>query len=142
MSGLPPELAAALGALARVPTLLVALDFDGVLAPIVQDPSSSRPLPGSAVAVDALAALPGTTVAMLSGRALGDLRDVSGFGAPVSLHRRLKISAARSCRSCWAARKALPSRSSRSAATTAVACASSGSMLRNDSISVSRYTPP
>ena len=79
------ELAAALGALARVPTLLVALDFDGVLAPIVQDPSSSRPLPGSAAAVRALADLPGTTVAMLSGRALGDLREVSGFGPPVRL---------------------------------------------------------
>ena len=41
----------ALAELARVPTLLVALDFDGVLAPIVQDPSTSRPLPGSAAAV-------------------------------------------------------------------------------------------
>jgi trehalose 6-phosphate phosphatase len=68
-----------------VPTLLVALDFDGVLAPIVQDPSSSRPLPGSATAVGALAGLPATTVAMLSGRALGDLREVSGFGPPVRL---------------------------------------------------------
>ena len=75
----------ALAELARVPTLLVALDFDGVLAPIVQDPASSRPLPGSAAAVRALAELPGTTVAMLSGRALHDLREVSGFGPPVRL---------------------------------------------------------
>jgi trehalose 6-phosphate phosphatase len=56
-----------------------------VLAPIVQDPSSSRPLPGSAAAVRALAELPATTVAMLSGRALGDLQGVSGFGPPVRL---------------------------------------------------------
>jgi len=79
------DLDAALTGLARVPTLLVALDFDGVLAPIVQDPSTSAPLPGSAAAVRALAELPGTTVAMLSGRALGDLRAVSGFGPPVRL---------------------------------------------------------
>ena len=80
-----PELEAALAELARVPTLLVALDFDGVLAPIVQDPSTSRPLPGSATAVRALAALPATPVAMLSGRGLHDLRTVSGFAAPVRL---------------------------------------------------------
>jgi trehalose 6-phosphate phosphatase len=79
------DLSAALAELARVPTLLVALDFDGVLAPIVQDPSTSAALPGSAAAVRALAELAGTTVAMLSGRALGDLRAVSGFGPPVRL---------------------------------------------------------
>jgi trehalose 6-phosphate phosphatase len=79
------ELRAALAELARAPTLLVALDFDGVLAPIVQDPTTSRPLPGSAAAVQVLAELPGTTVVMVSGRALGDLRAVSGFAAPVRL---------------------------------------------------------
>ena len=68
-----------------MPVLLVALDFDGVLAPIVQDPSTSRPLPGSATAVHGLADLPATTVAMLSGRALHDLRTVSGFATPVRL---------------------------------------------------------
>ena len=82
---LDTALESALRELARVPTLLVALDFDGVLAPIVQDPSTSRPLPGSAAAVGALADLPATTVAMLSGRALDDLRAVSGFAAPVRL---------------------------------------------------------
>ncbi len=85
MTALPAELAAALTALARTPTLLVALDFDGTLAPIVQDPTTSRPLPGSAAAVRALADLPATTVVMLSGRALADLRAVSGFGPPVRL---------------------------------------------------------
>jgi trehalose 6-phosphate phosphatase len=79
------DLSAALAELARVSTLLVALDFDGVLAPIVHDPSTSAPLPGSAAAVRALAELPDTTVAMLSGRALRDLRAVSGFGPPVRL---------------------------------------------------------
>ena len=78
-------LADAVRELARAPELLVALDFDGVLAPIVQDPDASRPLPGSAAAVRALAELPGTTVAMLSGRGLADLGKVSGFGPPVRL---------------------------------------------------------
>ena len=78
-------LTSALAKLAKVPTLLVALDFDGVLAPIVQDPATSRPLPGSAAAVHGLADLPDTTVAMLSGRALRDLRTVSGFAAPIRL---------------------------------------------------------
>ena len=79
------SLPAALAQVARVPTLLVALDFDGVLAPIVADPSTSRPLPGSAAAIRALAELPGTTVVLVSGRALGDLRAVAGFDAPVRL---------------------------------------------------------
>lgn len=79
------DLPAALAELARVPTLLVALDFDGVLAPIVADPSTSRPLPGSAAAIRALTGLPGTTVVLVSGRSLGDLRAVSGFAAPVRL---------------------------------------------------------
>jgi trehalose 6-phosphate phosphatase len=83
--GLVSDLHAALTDLARAPNLLVALDFDGVLAPLVHDPSASRPLPGSAAAVRALADLPGTTVAMLSGRALADLRAVSGFTAPIRM---------------------------------------------------------
>ncbi len=82
---LETALESALAELARASALLVALDFDGVLAPIVQDPSTSRALPGSAAAVRALADLPGTSVAMLSGRALDDLRTVSGFTAPVRL---------------------------------------------------------
>ena len=82
---LETALTSALAKLATVPTLLVALDFDGVLAPIVQDPATSRPLPGSAAAVHGLADLADTTVAMLSGRALHDLRTVSGFATPVRL---------------------------------------------------------
>ncbi|MBW0103600.1 trehalose-phosphatase [Pseudonocardia sp. KRD291] len=81
MSGL----LARLDRLAEVPVLLVALDFDGVLAPLVDDPSSSRPLPASAEAVRTLASLPGTTVVMLSGRGRDDLVTVSGFDAPVRL---------------------------------------------------------
>jgi len=79
------DLDAAVRTLARAPRLLVALDFDGVLAPIVSVPSDARPLPGSAAALHELAALPGTTVALLSGRGRADLAAVSGFGSPVRL---------------------------------------------------------
>ncbi|RZT88807.1 trehalose 6-phosphatase [Pseudonocardia sediminis] len=79
------DLTSELDRLAGVPALLVALDFDGVLAPLVDDPSSSRPLPASADAVRALAGLPGTTVVMVSGRGRDDLASVSGFDAPVRL---------------------------------------------------------
>lgn len=81
----PSRLDAAIARLATVPYLLVALDFDGVLAPIVAIPSAARPLPESAAAVGALATLPGTTVVLVSGRGLADLAAVSGFGAPVRL---------------------------------------------------------
>lgn len=79
------DLDAALTELASAMNLLIALDFDGVLAPIVAVPSDARPLPGSAAAIDALAALPGTTVALVSGRGLADLATVSGFGSPVRM---------------------------------------------------------
>jgi trehalose 6-phosphate phosphatase len=78
-------LGAGLDALAPARSLLVALDFDGVLAPLVDDPSAARPLPASAAAVRRLAAHDGTTVVMLSGRGRDDLAAVSGFGPPVGL---------------------------------------------------------
>jgi len=79
------DLDEAVRALAGVPRLLVALDFDGVLAPIVNVPSDARPLPASAAALGSLATLPETTVALLSGRGLADLAAVSGFGSPIRL---------------------------------------------------------
>ncbi|GAB7193392.1 hypothetical protein NUM3379_41020 [Kineococcus sp. NUM-3379] len=56
--------------------VLVALDFDGVLAPLVDDPLSSRPLPGSAEALRRLVET--TDVALVSGRDLATLRALSG----------------------------------------------------------------
>ncbi|WP_431813342.1 trehalose-phosphatase [Kocuria sp. cx-455] len=56
--------------------LLVALDFDGTLAPFTEDPADSRPLPAAREALDALADLPRTTVAIISGRPLEFLRAV------------------------------------------------------------------
>ncbi|MEJ3657322.1 trehalose-phosphatase [Actinomycetes bacterium KLBMP 9759] len=71
--------------IAAVPRLLVALDFDGVLAPIVDVPSDARPLPEAAAALGALATLDATTIVLVSGRGLADLAAVSGFGSPIRL---------------------------------------------------------
>ncbi|HEX7806549.1 MAG TPA: trehalose-phosphatase [Cellulomonas sp.] len=60
--------------------LLVALGFDGTLAPLVDDPSASRALPGAAAALVQLVALPASArvhVALVSGRALGDLHTLA-----------------------------------------------------------------
>ncbi len=74
----PPALGAALSssmdALAATPLLLVACDFDGTLAPIVSDPAVAEPLPLAIEALSRLAAMPQTHVAIISGRALADLR--------------------------------------------------------------------
>jgi trehalose-phosphatase len=80
-----PELRAAIGRLARVPQLLVACDYDGTLAPLVDDPTTARALPESVAAVRALAALPQTTVAVVSGRSLRDLATLSRLPSEVHL---------------------------------------------------------
>lgn len=76
-ASLPEPLVAALGELARVRRLLVALDFDGTLAPEVDSPERARALPAARDAVLRLRALTGTRVALVSGRALGSLEHVS-----------------------------------------------------------------
>ena len=68
----------------RLPDVLVALDFDGTLAPLVKDPQASRPVPGT---VDTLRALTttGARIAIITGRdagtavRLGSLDTVSGL---------------------------------------------------------------
>jgi trehalose 6-phosphate phosphatase len=77
---IPAELARALAAFAARPRVIVGLDFDGVLAPIVVDRDAARALPGSMEAVRALAGLPETSVLLVSGRALDSLAAVSGVG--------------------------------------------------------------
>ncbi|MFG0325975.1 MAG: trehalose-phosphatase [Phycisphaerales bacterium JB037] len=71
--------------LARTPVLLVATDYDGTLAPIVEDPDAAKPERESIVALRALAKLPQTHVAVVSGRALADLASLSGLDGPVML---------------------------------------------------------
>lgn len=75
--GLPRELVGALREIARVKRLLVALDFDGTLAPEVDDPEQARAIPEAHAAVLELLALEGTRVALVSGRSLKSLEQVS-----------------------------------------------------------------
>lgn len=74
---LSPELRDAVRRIAQTEHLLVALDFDGTISPIVDRAGDARPLPRSAAAFAGLAALPRTTTALLSGRALASLRAVA-----------------------------------------------------------------
>jgi len=85
VTDLESELRSAIGRIARVPQLLVACDYDGTLAPIVEDPTRAVPLPESVAAVRALASLPQTTVAVVSGRALRDLATLSRLPSEVHL---------------------------------------------------------
>jgi len=79
---LPPDLDAALVALAGHRPLLIASDYDGVLARLRDDPSAAVPEPGVAEVLDRLAAADGVTVALVSGRGVADLRTTSGFSGP------------------------------------------------------------
>ena len=69
---------------ARPDRALVALDFDGTLAPIVPDPATSRPVPGALAVLRELARR-GTAVAVITGRdaatvvRLGGLDQVPGI---------------------------------------------------------------
>lgn len=78
---LDPALRDALTGFAAVRSILVATDFDGVLAPLVLDPSKSRPIDGSMELLTELSALPGVFVAIVSGRHLAALEKLSGVAA-------------------------------------------------------------
>ncbi|TWS24401.1 trehalose-phosphatase [Tsukamurella sputi] len=80
---LPDDLTGALARFARLGSVLVATDYDGVVAPIVSDPAAAFPLPGTVAALEALAALPGVTVALVSGRDRATLGRLSGAAAPL-----------------------------------------------------------
>ncbi|MUL84067.1 MULTISPECIES: trehalose-phosphatase [unclassified Mycolicibacterium] len=82
---LPAELKNALTRAAQVPSLLITSDFDGTLAPIVNNPADARPLRDAAEALVALSECPGTAAALISGRALDVLRIMSGMPATVHL---------------------------------------------------------
>jgi len=80
-----PEGAAALAAIAGDPgRALIALDYDGTLAPIVSEPSAARPQPGALPALHRLATAVGT-LAIVTGRPasvaveLGGLAGIPGL---------------------------------------------------------------
>ena len=67
------------GALERFashPELLLGLDFDGTLAPLVDDPSASRMIEQARGALEALTESPGVTIALITGRAIESIRVV------------------------------------------------------------------
>ena len=74
---LSPELLDGLRRIAATDQLLVAMDFDGTMAPLVDHAMDARALPRSAAAFAALTELPRTTTALISGRALDSLRAVA-----------------------------------------------------------------
>lgn len=73
MSEVGLELRTALGAFAALPRVLVAVDFDGTLAPLVTDPLRARAVPGGLEALRDAATLGGVTTAVVSGRDLETL---------------------------------------------------------------------
>lgn len=85
MSDIDPELTAALEQLAASEHLLVALDFDGTLAPFVDRPEDARALPEARLAVERLLEVSHTTVAFVSGRAVDSLELASEAPAGVLL---------------------------------------------------------
>ena len=82
MTGVPADLDAALVALSGTRPLLIASDYDGVLARLRDDPSSAVPEPGVAEVLARLAQADGVTVALVSGRGVADLRTTSGLSGP------------------------------------------------------------
>ncbi|MCU1514288.1 MAG: otsB [Microbacteriaceae bacterium] len=84
-SRLPEPFIGALRELARTKRMLVALDFDGTLAPEVDDPEKARAIPEARAAVLRLLDMPNTRVALVSGRALKSLIEVSDLPDSVLL---------------------------------------------------------
>ena len=72
-----PALDEAVQRLAGVDRLLVALDFDGTLAPFVDKPKAARALPAVKAALERLEQIPDTWVAYVSGRPLSSLEIVT-----------------------------------------------------------------
>src|SRR5699024_8767848 len=81
----PAELDGVLQRFTEVPRLLIASDFDGVLAPIVADRDAVQPDPEALAALRELSDLPGVAVAMISGRALADLDSHTAMPSSVVL---------------------------------------------------------
>ncbi|MET9201065.1 trehalose-phosphatase [Gordonia sp. NPDC003585] len=84
-NGIPGDLTEALTAAAGRGRLLVASDYDGCISPIVSRPEDAVPNPASITAIEHVAALPDTFVAVISGRELAVLAQLSGLHAPAIL---------------------------------------------------------
>ena len=71
------KLTEALSAFASKDTILIALDFDGTLAPLVDDPEASRMIAPARDALEKLTTLPGVTIAIVTGRAIDSVKRVA-----------------------------------------------------------------
>ena len=79
MTHLLENWALVVGRLRQAERLLLMLDFDGTLAPIVPRPSDAR-IPDSALlTLRKLEASPAVNVAIVSGRSAGDVRELAGL---------------------------------------------------------------
>ena len=79
------ELAERITHLARVPNLLVACDYDGTLAPLVDNPMQAVPNRDSVAAMRLLAEQANTHVTVISGRSLRDLATLSRLPEEIRL---------------------------------------------------------
>ncbi len=70
---LDPALVDELNRFAALESVLIALDFDGTLAPEVDVPDAARALPEAVEQLEALQRSPGVTIAFVSGRSLASL---------------------------------------------------------------------
>ncbi|MFF1572355.1 trehalose-phosphatase [Leifsonia sp. NPDC058292] len=75
----------AITSLAAADRLLLALDFDGTLAPFVDTPKSARALPEAKAALERLETMPSTWIAYVSGRPLSSLEIVTEADADALL---------------------------------------------------------
>lgn len=67
-----------LGGLAKAPVLLVGCDYDGTLSELVDDPDAAHPHREAFLALQKLAQVPNTHVAIVSGRSLESLAAATG----------------------------------------------------------------
>ena len=82
---LSPDLFRRLFEVSRSPSLLIATDYDGTIAPIVDLPGQAFPLDSSVDSLRALALLPSTSAGVISGRSLRDLAAMSRLPREVHL---------------------------------------------------------
>ncbi len=80
-----PSLRRDLTTFAAHPRVLVGVDFDGTLAPLVDDPMSAEALPGALTVLTELVRLPGVGVAVVSGRDLATLQTLTRIESHIVL---------------------------------------------------------
>ena len=80
MSEVGEDLRSALTVFAARPRVLVAVDFDGTLAPLVTDPLQAKALHGGLEALRDAATQGGVTTAVVSGRDLATLEALTAIG--------------------------------------------------------------